>query len=514
MVKSTRSPFHYPALLDPALLDPDAASCEAAKERLLRRLQWRLLPLLAMGYGFGLMDRANIGFAELTMADELCLSASDFGLASGIFFCSYCAWAIPSNYLLSRVGARSVLSACLLSWGLLSTSLGFIRSSWQLYTIRFLLGFAESGFYPGALLYLSHWFPDRAIGKASTIFGLGGSVGAAVGSFTSGFILDYVGGGAWAGWRFLFFIQGAPSVLLGLAALLLLPDGPSSAWWLSGEERRLLATMFAPGAAHTGGAPPPALSMQQAGPVPPLDTSPPWAQVPNMAAAPFPTPHETTPGAEERAHARNPQPGGPQPGGPSLIQPGREGPSLLQPVVALPLGESLPLVLRRWPTYIFGLHHYMAATIFYVILFFMPMLWHELLPEWQYYRLSLMISLPTVIGIVIGPRIATWGDGTDPHSNSRKRWVLVFVVNTLAALIFTLAGVCLLVASDPHLAHSTRHMLSLSALILLSTTVPLASGSSGAMWALHHGMTPSELRPISIAVVNAIGNLGGFAGAD
>ena len=88
MVKSTRSPFHYPALLDPALLDPDAASCEAAKERLLRRLQWRLLPLLAMGYGFGLMDRANIGFAELTMADELCLSASDFGLASGIFFCS------------------------------------------------------------------------------------------------------------------------------------------------------------------------------------------------------------------------------------------------------------------------------------------------------------------------------------------------------------------------------------------------------------------------------------------
>jgi ACS family tartrate transporter-like MFS transporter len=203
------------------------------------RIAWRLLPFLFLLYVANYLDRTNIAYATLGMKGDLGLTDSVFGTASGIFFIGYIALQIPAALLAERWSARRLLALTLITWGGLTTLTGFVRTPLELYGARFLLGAAEAGFFPGVIVYLSHWFvyQDRA---------------KAIGWFMSAIPIAYMLGGPIAGailgvhwlglvgWRWLFLLEGAPAIILGMAAFFFLPDRPNDAQWLQGEERNWL----------------------------------------------------------------------------------------------------------------------------------------------------------------------------------------------------------------------------------------------------------------------------------
>jgi ACS family tartrate transporter-like MFS transporter len=208
------------------------------------RIAARLLPFLFLLYVANYLDRTNIAYATLGMKGDLGLTDSVFGTASGIFFIGYFALQIPGALLVERWSARLLLAITLITWGALTTLTGFVRTPLELYGARFLLGAAEAGFFPGVIVYLSHWFiyRDRA---------------TAVGLFMSAIPIAYIFGGPLAGyilgihwlgipgWRWLFLMEGGPAILLGIATLLVLPDRPNEARWLRTEERDWLGARLA-----------------------------------------------------------------------------------------------------------------------------------------------------------------------------------------------------------------------------------------------------------------------------
>jgi MFS transporter, ACS family, tartrate transporter len=208
------------------------------------RIAARLLPFLFLLYVANYLDRTNIAYATLGMKGDLGLTDSVFGTASGIFFIGYFALQIPGALLVERWSARLLLAITLITWGALTTLTGFVRTPLELYGARFLLGAAEAGFFPGVIVYLSHWFiyRDRA---------------TAVGLFMSAIPIAYIFGGPLAGyilgihwlgipgWRWLFLMEGGPAILLGIATLLVLPDRPNEARWLRAEERDWLGARLA-----------------------------------------------------------------------------------------------------------------------------------------------------------------------------------------------------------------------------------------------------------------------------
>ncbi|MGI8821066.1 MAG: MFS transporter [Chthoniobacterales bacterium] len=204
----------------------------------------RLLPFLFLLYVANYLDRTNIAYATLGMKGDLRLSDSVFGTASGIFFLGYLGLQIPGALLVERWSARRLLALTLITWGLLTTLTGFVRNPWELYGARFLLGAAEAGFFPGVIVYLSHWFiyEDRA--KAMARFMAAIPVAYILGGPVAGWILGLHWLGV-PGWRWLFLLEGAPAVILGIFTLFWLPDRPKTAPWLDGEERAWLAARLA-----------------------------------------------------------------------------------------------------------------------------------------------------------------------------------------------------------------------------------------------------------------------------
>jgi ACS family tartrate transporter-like MFS transporter len=208
------------------------------------RIAVRLLPFLFLLYVANYLDRTNIAYATLGMKGELGLTDSVFGTASGIFFIGYLGLQIPGALLVERWSARWLLALTLITWGGLTTLTAFVRSPLQLYGARFLLGAAEAGFFPGVIVYLSHWFiyPDRA--KAVARFMSAIPVAYILGGPIAGTVL----GVHWLGipgWRWLFLVEGAPAVLLGIATLFVLPDRPNDVRWLQPEERDWLTARLA-----------------------------------------------------------------------------------------------------------------------------------------------------------------------------------------------------------------------------------------------------------------------------
>ena len=209
-----------------------------------RRIAWRLLPFLFLLYIANYIDRTNIAYATLGMKGDLGLTDSVFGTASGIFFIGYFALQVPGALLVERWSARLLLAITLITWGGLTTLTAFVHTAHQLYAARFLLGAAEAGFFPGVIVYLSHWFTTQDRGKAIARFMAAIPIGFMIGGPIAGSIL----GVHWlnlAGWRWLFLMEGAPAIVLGIATIFYLPDWPNEARWLSPRERDWINTRLA-----------------------------------------------------------------------------------------------------------------------------------------------------------------------------------------------------------------------------------------------------------------------------
>jgi len=205
----------------------------------------RLLPLMMLFYWVNLLDRNNVAFAALGMNRELGFSATVYGLGAGIYFIGFVLFQVPSSLALERVGARRWIFLIALIWGVLSTSCAFVRGPWDFCTLRFLLGVAEAGCFPGMIFYLSTWFPRDYRAGLTALFMLASPLSKVLGGPLSGFILDMNTVAGLSGWRWLFLLEGGPAVLLGFVVLRSLPDGPAAAGWLTAEEKRIIAARLA-----------------------------------------------------------------------------------------------------------------------------------------------------------------------------------------------------------------------------------------------------------------------------
>ncbi len=198
----------------------------------------RLIPLLALAYLLNYIDRVNVGFASLTMNADLGLSAAAYGLGAGLFFVGYFFFEVPSNVILHRVGARIWIARIMVTWGVVASSTAFVQGEIGFYVVRVLLGIAEAGFFPGIILYLTYWFPRVERARIVALFFLAVPLSSVVGGPLSTWLIS-IGDGALgfdAGWRFMFFVEGIPAVLLGIAVLWLLPDRPTRARWLPTDQ--------------------------------------------------------------------------------------------------------------------------------------------------------------------------------------------------------------------------------------------------------------------------------------
>lgn len=212
--------------------------------RVISRLMWRLMPFLFLLYIVAYLDRINVSFAILQMRGQLQLSDRAYGRAAGIFFAGYFFFQLPSNLLLVRVGVRRWITGLMVTWGLVSCSMIFIRGPVSFYTLRFLLGVAEAGFFPGMILYLRQWFPASARARAVAWFMTANPLAGVVGSPISGALLGLRGGGL-AGWQWLFLMEGLPAIVLGAAVYWVLTDCPENASWLAEPERSWLVETLA-----------------------------------------------------------------------------------------------------------------------------------------------------------------------------------------------------------------------------------------------------------------------------
>jgi ACS family tartrate transporter-like MFS transporter len=221
----------------------------------IRKASWRLLPLIGIGYLIAYMDRVNISFAALQMNADLHFSATVYGLGGGLFFLSYALLEVPSNLLLMRFGARRWIARIMFTWGLLAAGMMFVRTPMQFYCMRFLLGAAEAGFFPGVIFYLMHWFPSEHRGRAVTRFYVSLPLSSVVMGAVAGFLLNLKGLWGLAGWQWLFLVEGIPAILLSAVILVALPDNPSQAAWLGDDERAWIEQKLAAEHAALGPSP-------------------------------------------------------------------------------------------------------------------------------------------------------------------------------------------------------------------------------------------------------------------
>ncbi|MER9235292.1 MFS transporter [Mesorhizobium sp. M0622] len=202
---------------------------------------WRIVPFLMLCYVVAYLDRVNVGFAKLDMSAELGFSETVYGLGAGIFFIGYFLFEVPSNIILHKVGARMWIARIMITWGLISAGFMFVESAPMFYLLRFLLGVAEAGFYPGIILFLTYWYPSHRRAKIIAVFMSAIPISGIFGNPLSGWIMDsFHGDSGLAGWQWMFLIEAVPAVLLGIAVFFFLDNGIRDAKWLSEAEKRVL----------------------------------------------------------------------------------------------------------------------------------------------------------------------------------------------------------------------------------------------------------------------------------
>ncbi|SPR98263.1 MFS transporter [Cupriavidus taiwanensis] len=228
----------------PATLSPDVQGrpdTYAFADATYRKVALRFIPFLMLCYVVAYLDRVNIGIAKLNMLSDLQFSEAAYGLGAGLFFIGYMLFEVPSNLIMHRVGARRWIARIMISWGLLSGVMAFVTTPWQFYTVRFLLGVAEAGFYPGVILYLTYWFPNRRRAKVTAIFQAGIPIAGLLGSPLSGWILErfHLASGH-AGWQWVFVLEALPTLPLAIGVLWILTDRVKDAKWLTPAQRQLI----------------------------------------------------------------------------------------------------------------------------------------------------------------------------------------------------------------------------------------------------------------------------------
>ena len=202
-----------------------------------RKRMVRILPFILILYIVAYIDRVNLGFAALEMNAELALSAEVFGLLSGMFFIGYFFFEIPSNMIMHKVGARIWIARIMITWGLVVVLTGFVQNAGHLYILRFLLGIAEAGFFPGIILYLTYWFKENERSKPTAVLLLALPVGGLIGAPVSTWIMDNIMWAGLSGWRWMFVLEGIPAIILGIVVLFYLTNRPRDAKWLTDEEK-------------------------------------------------------------------------------------------------------------------------------------------------------------------------------------------------------------------------------------------------------------------------------------
>jgi MFS transporter, ACS family, tartrate transporter len=216
---------------------PETAHLES---RTMRRIVWRLLPFLMVSYFVSFLDRVNVGFAGIQMVRDLHLSATVFGLGSGLFFVSYFLFGVPSNLLMEKTGARRWIALLMGGWGVLAMGMAFVTGPRSFYLMRLLLGAMEAGFFPGVILYLTYWFPGQHRARIVGMFTIAIPASAFIGSPISAALLNVDGWLGFRGWQWMFLLEGAPAALLGVACLWVLSDRPADARWLTRGQREWL----------------------------------------------------------------------------------------------------------------------------------------------------------------------------------------------------------------------------------------------------------------------------------
>lgn len=243
MYETTIKPPITPAIT------PDAAALSTSQTQnnaLYSKVTWRLIPLLCVCYIASYLDKINVGFAKLQMQSDLGFSETIYGLGAGLFFVGYMLFEVPSNLILQRVGARGWIARIMVTWGVISGCMMFVQTPMQFYILRFLLGVAEAGFYPGVMLYITFWYPTYRRGKIMALFLLAIPLASVIGGPISGWIMTaFDGVNNMPGWQWLFFLEAIPSVLLGIFVLMWLPSNIKSAKWLTDKEKMLLTEELA-----------------------------------------------------------------------------------------------------------------------------------------------------------------------------------------------------------------------------------------------------------------------------
>jgi len=222
----------------------NSSDIQRQSDHILARAAWRLIPFMSLMYVVSFLDRVNISFAALRMNQDLGFSPEIYGFASGVFFFGYFLFEVPSNLMLQKVGARLWMCRICVSWGFLSMLTAFAREPVSFCIVRFLLGAAEAGLYPGMMLYMTYWFPSATRARFIALFLAGVPLSNVIGAPISTALLGLSGHGL-AGWQWMIVLEAIPSLMCGLAALWVLPDRPGSAKWLSEEEKRIIAARLA-----------------------------------------------------------------------------------------------------------------------------------------------------------------------------------------------------------------------------------------------------------------------------
>jgi ACS family tartrate transporter-like MFS transporter len=375
----------------------------------IRKIRIRILPYVFLLFVIAFVDRINIGFAEFTMKEDLGITSQQFGLVVGIFFFGYFLFEIPSNLLLHKVGARVWIARILITWGILATLTGLVRNVQQLYVLRFLLGLAEAGYFPGMVLYLTYWFRPRERAQAFALLLAALPVASIVGAPISGFILDQVHWLHLASWRWLLVLEGMPAIVFGFLTYLVLPNRPVDAKFLVGEEKEWIGAE---------------LLLEQK--------------------------------AKLEQHTY----------------------SILQ---ALASG-------RVW---YMGCIHFGAMIGLYTLSFWVPQLIKALSATFSNSLVGLLVMFPHLLGL---GTMLVWSHSSDRALERRYH----------AAIPVLLAGIALVVMSKTH-----------SSLLLLALVSILAAGIysyTGPFWTLPNEFLTGFPAAAGIALINSIGNLGGFAG--
>jgi len=227
-----------------------AAAAPAAnlslEERTYSKITWHILPLLFLCYVASYLDRVNVGFAKLQMLQDLHFSETVYGLGAGIFFIGYFLFEVPSNIILHKVGARMWIARIMITWGIISGAMVFVTTPQMFYVMRFLLGLAEAGFFPGVILYLTYWYPSHRRGRITALFMTGIAISGVIGGPLSGWIMHSLPGVyGYSGWQWMFILEAIPSLVLGVLVVLFLKDRIRDAGWLSEEEKTFLESQIA-----------------------------------------------------------------------------------------------------------------------------------------------------------------------------------------------------------------------------------------------------------------------------